>query len=328
MLLDREGMTRKIKLGESLPPTAIAMLRRLKIEPLLKANSLHYKIYGYQSAWGTTQMRDYQFRQYPVNYGWKIDKAALIADLQKATTIEQITYQKKDKIELVEEGVKIISNNNLIQLIKSSVVVDATGRNSILARQLDISRTHTDHLISYTANIEAEKMPSFQRATLTEAFRNGWGLISKLANNSVAFSLFTLKHPLIPSPLKDQHFWIENLATTQYLKYFFRKSKELNLIGKAANSSMLTQTCGDNWLAIGDAALAFDPLCSHGVTTAIYAAELAKNFIEKKLLANQPLLEYHQNLQQIYQAYLNQRQQIYRAEQRWRTAPFWQLNQV
>ncbi len=324
--VDRVGITDKIKFGESLPPTSIAMLRRLKIEPILKKNSLHYKIYGYQSAWGTKQIRDYRFKHYPVNYGWKIDKTALIADLETATNIEQVSYQKKDRIELKEDGIHIISSANQVKAIKSRMVVDATGRNSRIARQLGIRRTHADQLISYTGNIEATELPAFHRATVTEAFSSGWGLVSKLVDEVVAFSLFTVKHKLIPNPMKEEGFWKGSLKETTCLKHFFPKNKEIILTGKAANSSMLTKTCGENWLAIGDAALAFDPLCSHGVTTAIYAAELAKQFIDKKFSSNQLLSGYHQNLKQIYQAYLQQRQQIYRAEQRWKTFPFWQLN--
>lgn len=209
-----------------------------------------------------------------------------------------------------------------MQEIKNRVVVEATGGNSILARQLGITRIHADQLISYTGNIKAMELFAFHRATLTEAFQSGWGLVSKLTDAVVAFSLFTIRYPSIPSLTKNPTFWKGNLRETTCLKHFFSKNKEIMLAGKAANSSMLTETCGENWLAIGDAALAFDPLCSHGVTIAIYAAELAKKFINKRCLS----MGYHQSLKQIYQAYLQQRQQIYRAEQRWQTSPLWQIS--
>lgn len=326
LLLDRAGIVNKVKFGESLPPTSIAMLRRLKIEPLLKENAVHYKIYGYQSAWGEKSIKDYRFPLFPVNYGWKIDKTALVQDLQRAANLEVVFYKKRDKIEIADDGLTIISTSNQIKKIRGRLMVDATGRNSLIARQLGITRIHDDQLLSFTGNIKIEGLPDFSRTTLTESFSSGWGLISKLSPKRAAFSLFTIKHPNIANPIKDPTFLSESLRETIYLKHFFPQAMKTAFIGKSANSSRLTQTCGDNWLAIGDAALAFDPLCSHGITTAMYTAELAKKIIEKKLQANQPLLGYNQRLQQIYQVYLEQRHQIYRQEQRWATAPFWQLN--
>src|SRR5260370_25731377 len=42
-----------------------------------------------------------------------------------------------------------------------------------------------------------------------------------------------------------------------------------------AGSFRLSPACGQGWLAVGDAAIAFDPLSSQGIMTAIYSAQKA-----------------------------------------------------
>ena len=327
--LERLEQIKPIKFGESLPPTAIAMLRRLSIEPIIKANPLHYKILGYQSAWGTPRVKDYLFRGYPVNYGWKIDKKALVNDLEKAnTSVDRLLLQQKDRIEIRPQGIDIVSSDNRVKSLKCRIIIDATGRNRVLARQLGITTIHHDHLISYTYNLPIISSVPFQGATLTEAFKNGWGLLSKLDSEQIAFSLFSIKNQAIPSPQKSPDFWKENLSSTHFLKHYYSTKIKASMKGKAANSAMLASTSGENWMAIGDAAMAFDPLCSHGITTAIYTGSLAKDFIIKKLVSNHSFLDYHQNLKLIFDGYLRQRKHFYQAEQRWKDAPFWAINQV
>jgi hypothetical protein len=49
-------------------------------------------------------------------------------------------------------------------------------------------------------------------------------------------------------------------------------SPETALSVTAANSARLAETAGDGWIAIGDAALSFDPIASRGLFNALYTA--------------------------------------------------------
>src|SRR5207245_744542 len=51
----------------------------------------------------------------------------------------------------------------------------------------------------------------------------------------------------------------------------------------AANSSRLDRLAGKNWLAVGDAAMAFDPLSSQGVYNALMSGLLAAQATECSL---------------------------------------------
>jgi hypothetical protein len=82
--------------------------------------------------------------------------------------------------------------------------------------------------------------------------------------------------------------------------------------------------CGDAWIAVGDAASAFDPLSSAGVVKALYSGKLGA-FAVLDLLRGVPsgLVRYRQYVEREYAEYLTTRSQFYGRERRWRDSPFW-----
>ena len=75
-----------------------------------------------------------------------------------------------------------------------------------------------------------------------------------------------------------------------------------------AGSARLDRACGDGWLAIGDAAMSFDPISSHGLLTAL-ATGLAAG--ETSLAGYQAFVD------TTWRAYARMRQECYGGEGRW-----------
>lgn len=95
-------------------------------------------------------------------------------------------------------------------------------------------------------------------------------------------------------------------------------------LGAAANSARLDRLVGEGWLAVGDAALSFDPLSSQGIFTALYTGMKAGQALHASLDGNQSALhEYSQQLEIIYSTYLHHRDTYYQLESRWMQRPFW-----
>jgi flavin-dependent dehydrogenase len=81
---------------------------------------------------------------------------------------------------------------------------------------------------------------------------------------------------------------------------------------------------GDGWLAVGDAAFAFDPLSSQGILTSLYTGMKAGEALIEHLSGNSDALaNYGYRLAMIYNAYLRNRSTYYRLEERWAERPFW-----
>jgi flavin-dependent dehydrogenase len=87
----------------------------------------------------------------------------------------------------------------------------------------------------------------------------------------------------------------------------------------------LSQFAGANWLAVGDAALSFDPLSSQGICNALYTGIRAGMCISSALKGDQhAIMSYADHLAAIYQAYLKNRWIFYSYETRWVNHLFWE----
>src|SRR5262249_50722034 len=93
----------------------------------------------------------------------------------------------------------------------------------------------------------------------------------------------------------------------------------------AANSSRLDRAAGENWLAIGDAAMAFDPLSGQGVYKALQSACRAAEAIHQHSTGNTwAFQEYAAAVAQDFDSYQITRRAFYSRERRWPCSAFWQ----
>src|SRR5262249_51899525 len=91
-----------------------------------------------------------------------------------------------------------------------------------------------------------------------------------------------------------------------------------------AASQRLDSCAGDGWLAVGDAASAFDPLSARGVTSALQGAVRAAAAIARQLAGDTRALSWFRDtVVADYDTYLDQRAAYYAVEQRWPESPFW-----
>ena len=156
---------------------------------------------------------------------------------------------------------------------------------------------------------------------LTESFAGGWGIVSGLDKEMQVMTLYTTKNTGLHSQLTKYSNWKTILADTKYLRKYLAKEAPNNIHGGKANSSAPQQIAEENWIAIGDAAMAFDPLSSHGITNAIYTAHRASEIFTN---SSYSLQEYHQDIQAILTTYLKTKNTLYQREQRWPEEVFWE----
>ena len=90
-----------------------------------------------------------------------------------------------------------------------------------------------------------------------------------------------------------------------------------------SNSSILEKVTGQNWLAVGDASVTFDPLSSNGIITAINNALNAANKIAEHFKSKHDCFEdYGKKLSTAFYNYLVKRNYYYNLERRWQNDPF------
>jgi flavin-dependent dehydrogenase len=92
----------------------------------------------------------------------------------------------------------------------------------------------------------------------------------------------------------------------------------------AAHTSWIEAAAGPGWLAVGDAALACDPLSSQGLFNALYSALMAANALRRALAGDaDALADYQRTIARVVDAHRDNLAAYYSMESRWPTLPFW-----
>ncbi len=294
--------------------------------PLFESTAIQ-KTYGYHSMWGTKKVTDTNFFFHrPYQYGLKIDKQAILTALSVQQKDHIHTYSDILDINNSADGIELtLRQENTTETIQGKILIDATGRNRAILEKLNVTTLHFDNLMAFSCHIPLQKHPAIKHPVYIESFEQGWGIISTLSATQSVFTLFTNKENPKWQEFRKYENWPKILANTTLLRDFAQPYDSINVKGGLANSSKAQTIAGHNWMAIGDAALAFDPLSSHGITNSLYTTQTAASAIEKYLNSDtNALKEYTQNLNEIFDQYLKTKNQLYTNERRWPNSPFWQ----
>lgn len=326
VLLDRSTTKSQLALGETLPPSALPLLQSLRLLDLFESNSLH-RTHGYQSAWGSTVIADHNFFFHsPFQHGLKINKQLLEQHLERLTSENMLRFEKMTAIHLAEQGVAVeLQRDQEPMVLRGKCLVEATGRNRAVLKHLGVGSVEYDELTAYSCHLPRTDHPKIKHSVFVESFEHGWGTVSRLSDEMQVMSLFSRRRVGINKELKDYSCWPAILSGTAHLRDFLSNTTGIRVVGGDAGSSRATQLAGKCWLATGDAAIAFDPLSSHGITNAIYTADRAMKAIALYLCDpnDKHFHEYAESLSAIFATYLGTRYDLYRRERRWPQAAFW-----
>ncbi len=320
LLLERAGVDhvvlaraqkRKLPcLGETLPPSTLALLERLGFRALFE-ESARKKSLGYHALWHGRPLTDINFFTHrPFQYGLKMDKPRLVARMMEL--VEKRVVEMRGSWEWdAEKRTVTWRDTGKRREIQAQVYVDATGRSAALLRQMGIPTTAYDRQLAFSCVLPRVHHPRIKHDVFTESFAGGWGNLSGLDDQTQSLTLFAEKGSPLALQLRDYQHWADALARTVLLKAFLGTGVTPDVRGSAAHSSRADRMAGRDWLALGDAALAFDPLSSHGISNAVYTAWRASEAIVQSLRerSDAPLTTYHDTLAHIFDGYLQARRQ-------------------
>jgi flavin-dependent dehydrogenase len=202
-------------------------------------------------------------------------------------------------------------------------VIDATGRSAWLSRRLGVRKRVYDRLIALVA-FTSDTATSETR-TLIETCHAGWWYFAPLPDGRAISALFTDSDLLSGDISELQRFWTNRLADTQLI------SARTSTIGErpslrvaTATSSKLDRAAGEGWVAVGDAAQTYDPLCGQGVLHAICSGIGAAQAIAD-LRAGDPhaIATFEATCDLEFKRYQMSQASHYAREKRWRNSIFW-----
>jgi len=324
-----------VRIGETLPPIVCPLLARLGVWGDFLAQN-HRQSFGIHSAWGQAELHANDFIFNPYGSGWHVNRASF--DLMLAQAVENagvdvflgaqlISFQKQGggawRIQIVVEGNELRWN--------AQFLVDATGRASMISRKQGAIRRSRDHLIGVVAFYATDaRISAPSNATFVEAVERGWWYSALLPNEQIVVAFMTDADIYARASKGARHFWNEELKRTKHTKarlYAGIPTPVTQVV--SANSSCLDETFGKNWLAVGDAAMAFDPLSSQGVYKALETGLQAAEAIRDRLSGDaEALLRYAVKLDDTFDRYLAVRGYYYTQEGRWPDSLFWKRRQT
>jgi flavin-dependent dehydrogenase len=196
------------------------------------------------------------------------------------------------------------------------MLVDATGRKALLASKRGSQAHVTDRLIGVITFSESSETA---RWTLIEAVEDGWWYSAPLPGARMVFAYMTdsdlWKDPVWGDLLKLAPLTFERAG---------RMEAPIQLQIVSAASVIRRPVTGPNWMAIGDAALALDPLSGQGVYNSIETGTRSSSAIARYFDGDSSALaEYESWVNETYQSYLSMRGQLYGSVLRWPRSRFW-----
>ncbi len=325
-----------VRVGESVPPDTRRHLDRLGVLDAFLAAG-HAPCYGSTSAWGNRRPGHNDFLFNPLGHGWHLDRArfdTFLADEARAAGVRLLTGTRMRGAEAAASGgsagkgitLELRRPGGDTMSLETSFAVDASGHRAILARAMGTGKRYLDRLICANGFFLLPPGRDFQHVTLLEAVKYGWWYAARVPGGRVAVAVASDPAILKRRGLSREESWLEALAATGQLAPALAGAgyQPRSLRAWPAHSFHLDRMVGKGWLAVGDAASAYDPISAQGVIKALSGGIAAGGAVHHHLDGDREALgSYADSVKRDFQTYAANRRYFYRQEARWPESPFW-----
>jgi flavin-dependent dehydrogenase len=315
--------------GEALPPAARPLLRDLQLLPSVLAGG-HLPSVGNASAWGSDELQisDFIFNVY--GSGLHLERSIFDASLRAAAAAAGAAIANA---RVVGAGPIRLRIGRREEPLTCRWLVDASGRAATSARARGAIRTVDDGLVAFHARFAAgpDSADSDSR-TVIESCPDGWWYTVLLPSRERVVAFLTDRDLVSHRALLGAGGLTARLARTTHVREIMCAGGYAvsgRVRGVDAASGRLDVFSGDDWLAVGDAALSFDPLSSQGIFNAVYTGMRAGHALSAALAGDgDEIRRYGVHLEGIHHAYRRNLATFYAQERRWSQHAFWRRRQL
>lgn len=308
-----------LRLVETLPPSVNPLLRRLGLWERFGALEATPS-YQPESVCGAAELPDRSFISSSHGHGWHVDRArfdAMLVDAAEQAGARVLRGAQVGKVSRIDAGLRVEANEPVL----AATVVDATGRTARVARALGANRAQLDRMVCAARVFAIGSEPAGD--TYIEAAPDGWWYASPLPEQRRIIALFTDAHEVLRSRLATVDGWTGALARTEHVGDLARGVPCGTIRVTTGTSHELDPAVGDDWIAVGDAAFAVDPLSSGGVAFALRSAEAAAD-----VLLGGDRSAYQKLIADEASEYRRLQAEIYGWEHRFADAAFWSARRL
>lgn len=328
LVLDRRD-TPAVRIGESLAPAARRLLTDMGLWDDFRAQG-HAPCHGGRSLWGGPEPAEADGLRDIDGPGWHLDRARFDRWLRGVASSRGAAVRVPAHLRAATregDGWRLdLDIGGRRMPARCRLLVDAGGRGSSLARRLGARRTAGDRLVcGWLHGRDADGRQS--GLTHIEAEPDGWWYTAPLPGCRRVLAFHTDADLPAATDACDGAALSRRAAARGFLSGVLAGSG-FRAEGPAgfctAHSTHLSPAAGDGWLAVGDAALGFDPLSSQGIFNALYTGLAAAEAADRYLAGDASALpDYQAGLTEIHDAYRVHLWAWYGLERRWHDRAFW-----
>lgn len=314
-----------VRVGETLPPQAATWLRRLGI-PDPFASVQHLPAPSVVQQWGTPTSTATPLISNDDRHGWHVDRPrfdAMLADAAEQVgaivcrgAVARSCQQRGD------DGWRVQFDwNGRRNEVHARWLIDATGRRSWLLHRQGVHPSAHDHLVGLMGY--GGPRVSGDLSLVVEATPMGWWYSAPLPGQR-SIAAFMTDGDLIPRDRRSLGaFWEEQRARSKLISRLNGAVPSVRAV--VARTAWSGTAAAGRWLAVGDAAMAFDPLFGRGIYLALASGwSAARALLEVPAQGASAIRRYQAWLESQYRDYLAQRRHVYGGVARWPDSAFWQ----
>jgi flavin-dependent dehydrogenase len=318
LVIDR-ARPERIEAAEILSSEGRGLLEREKVWQQIPLD-LTWPCPAMAAAWDGPDPVWTSFTLDPAGCAWHIDRIGF--DAWMATHIQSagvvVETGTVDAVRREDDGWRIEFTTDLTRHSTSArFLVLATGRSSRAIRLAP--RRPIDHLCLVAGTTRPD--PVDTDALIVEAAMDGWWYSAPLLNGRL-FTGWMTDFALVGGGRYEQAA-IASLAGSPIHTRRIGAPRLQTIIGSATWA--MSPAAGPGWIAIGDAALARDPISGDGLTSALRSACHGADVVERALNGDgSAWAASAEHLDTLARRYQQQRLDLYRiAQRRWPSSPFW-----
>ncbi|GAA2087339.1 tryptophan 7-halogenase [Kitasatospora saccharophila] len=322
--------------GEALPAAARVLLRDLGAERVLADG--HLPCLANRSAWGSALLGSADSILDPHGHGWHLDRPRFDRRLRECALAQGVRFADRTTVRPLartpDGGWTVELRGSGRRTVDCRWLVDATGRRAALARSCGARILTRDRLVAVHLTLGPAEPPGADTTTTVESAPDGWWYTAPLPAGRRLLAWYTDADTLAGqtgrsgSRSAGPEAFRRALAATRYVGPLAAAHPwpAAGVPRRApAHGAELDAVHGEGWVAAGDAAVAFDPLSSQGILTALFTGLRAGQAVHARLGGDRGAPgEYARTVAAVREAHLRNHRAHYAAERRWSDRPFWQ----
>lgn len=253
--------------------------------------------------------------------------------------LDRPTFDQGLREDLRAAGVELIEGRVLaVQTKASGHCIEIEGRDTLVADFLVEARGRQAPALGKglrgpetVSLLNRWQGPPGSTASAVESLADGWAWMARRADGQCYWQwTVDVVSAQLPGKAQLLEYCRQRRGESAVASEFFAGAAELDvqLHARSSTAILSPQVCGDNWIRVGDAAMAVDPLSGNGIfqslSSALQAPTVINTLLRKPERATLAQRFHQQRVEQLFLRFARIGRDFYADEQRWLDQPFWQ----